>query len=346
MFFKQYAAAKLFGQQMQFDWLRRREFITLFGGAAAWPIEARAQQPAMPVVGFLESRRLDAVVDRLRGFHRGLKDAGFVEGDNVAIVYRWAENQIDRLPELANELVRRRVAVIAMGGGLPVVLAATAATKTIPIVATFAEDPTKIGIVASLARPGGNVTGVNFLTAELVTKQLQLLHELVPQATRLVVLVNPANPTSQTTLKDMEAAARAIGIHIQSVPVGTGAEIDMAFAGFASERPDALFVPVDPFFNSRRVQFAQWTAHHRIPAVYAAREFPEAGGLMSYGSDIANAYHQVGVYTGRILKGAKPAELPVVQSTKLELVINRQTAKILGLEVPPTLLAHADEVIE
>ncbi|MFL5097510.1 MAG: ABC transporter substrate-binding protein [Xanthobacteraceae bacterium] len=327
--------------------MMRREFILALGGAAvAWPLSVRAQQAAMPVIGFLESRSLDAVMDRLRGFHSGLKDNGYVEGDNVTIIYRWAENQADRLPELAADLVRRRVAVIALGGGLQVVFAATTATATIPIVTTFAEDPVRIGVVASLARPGGNVTGINFLNAELVTKQLELLRELVPPAARVAVLVNPANATSQSIVRDAEAAVRAMGLQIQILRAGTSGEIDAAFATFARERPDALFVGIDAFLAGRRVQLVQWAAHHRVPAVYAAREFTEIGGLMSYGSNIADAYRQVGVYTGRILKGAKPADLPVLQSTKFELVINRQTARVLGLEIPPTLLARADEVIE
>jgi putative ABC transport system substrate-binding protein len=326
--------------------VRRRGLIGAAGAAATWPIAVGAQQPAIPVVGFLESRSLDVVMDRLRGFHRGLKDAGFVDGDNVTIIYRWAENQLDRLPELAADLVRRRVSVIAMGGGLQVVLAAKASTATTPIVATFAEDPTRAGIVASLARPGGNVTGVNFLAAELVSKQLQVLRELVPQVARVIMLVNPGNPTSQMVVKDAEAAGRAMQLQVRVLHASTSGEIDAALAGDVVGRSDALFVPVDALFGGRRIQLTQWAAHHRIPALYAAREFPDVAGLASYGSDIASAYQQVGVYTGRIIKGAKPAELPVVQSTKLELVVNNQTARILGIEVPRTLLARADEVIE
>ena len=277
----------------------------------------------------------------------GPEESGYVEGENVAIEYRWAENQIDRLPELAAELVRRRVAVIAATGGPPSVLAAKAATTTIPIVFIVAEDPVRLGLVASLARPGGNLTGINFFTTELVAKRLELLRELVPAATRVAVLVNPANAARcETTLRDVEPAARAMGLQIQVLNASTSREIDAAFATFVRERPDALFVGTDPFFTSRRVQLAHLAARHAIPATYADARFAEAGGLMSYGANIADAYRQVGVYTGRILKGAKPADLPVVQSTKFELVINAQTARMLGLTVPPTLLAPADEVIE
>jgi putative ABC transport system substrate-binding protein len=318
----------------------RREFISLLGGAAtAWPLAAMAQQPPMPVVGFLDARSPDAMTDRLRGFRQGLRDTGHVEGDNVTIVYRWAENKIDQLPEMTAELVRRQVAVIVAMGGVPVAFAAKAATATIPILFLVSDNPVRLGLVASLARPDGNLTGVNFFTAELVAKQLELLRELVPKAARVAVLVNPANVTNaESTERQAEPAAR--------LRASTNREIDTAFATFARERPDALLVGTDAFFNSRRVQLVQQAAHHRVPTIYSGREYSEIGGLMSYGADIADAYRQVGAYAGRILKGAKPADLPVVQSSKFDLVISHQTARILGLAVPPTLLAIADEVIE
>jgi ABC-type uncharacterized transport system substrate-binding protein len=327
--------------------MRRREFLGLLGGAVGWPLAARGQQPAMPVVGFLDSRSPEPLTDRLRGFRQGLKDVGYVDGENVAIVYRWAENQLDRLPQMAAELVRRQVGVIVVTGGTAVVLAVKAATATIPVAFLAAEDPVRLGLVASLARPGGNLTGVNFLNTELAGKMLELLRELAPAIARVAVLVNPANTTTtETVLRDAEAAAGAMGLWIQVVRAGTSGEIDAAFATFESARPDALFVPGDPFFNARRLQLAQWAGRQGLPAIFSGREFAEAGGLMSYGSDITHAYRQVGVYAGRLLKGAKPADLPVVQASKFELVINRQTARMIGLTVPPTLLARADEVIE
>jgi len=333
---------------MQFDQLKRREFVTLLGGAAAaWPLAAHAQQAAMPVVGLLDQRSPEELADRLRGFHQGLKDAGFVEGQNAAIDYRWAENRMDRLPELAAELVRRRVNVIAVTGGIPSAFAAKAATTTIPVVFLVSDDPVRLGLVARLARPGGNLTGINFFTAELTAKRLELLRELVPAATRVAVLVNPANAANtETTLREVEPAARAIGLQIQVLNAGTIREINAAFATFARERPDVLFVGIDPFFNSRRIQLVNLATRHALPASFPARDFAEAGGLMSYGANIADAWRQVGSYAGRILKGAKPADLPVVQSSKFELVINAQTATMLGLAVPPQLLARADEVIE
>jgi putative tryptophan/tyrosine transport system substrate-binding protein len=332
---------------MQFDQLRRREFITLLGGAAAWPIAARAQQPAMPVIGLLDSRSPDALMDRLRGFRQGLKDTGYVEGENVAIEYRWAENKFDRLPVLAADLVRRRVAVLATSGGIPVAFAAKAATTTIPIVFTVGEDPVRLGLVASLAQPGGNLTGINFLAGELATKRLELLRALVPGATRVAVLVNPAHATvTETTLRDVEPAAHAMGLQMQVLNASTSREIDAAFTTIVRERPDALFVGNDAFFNARRVQLVLLAGRHGVPAIYSDREYAEAGGLMTYGSNIVDVYRQVGDYAGRILKGAKPTDLPVVQSSKFELVINHQTARMLGLALPPTLLATADEVIE
>jgi putative ABC transport system substrate-binding protein len=327
--------------------LKRRELITLLGGVAAWPLAARAQQPALPVVGFLHPSSPDAYAERLRGFRQGLKESGYAEGENVAIVYRWAENRLDRLPNLAAELVRRRVAVIVAPQGMQPVLAAKAETKTIPIVFSVGEDPVRLGLVASLARPGGNLTGINFFNAELTAKRLELLRELVPGAARVALLVNPTNVTiAEGAARDAEAPARSMGLQIQVLNASTSGEIDAAFTLLARERPDALFVIGDPLFNTRRLQLALLAARHALPASYASRDYPEAGGLMSYGSDVTDAYRQVGVYAGRILKGAKPVDLPVVQSSKFELVINAQTAKLLGLTVPPQLLARADEVIE
>jgi len=325
--------------------VKRRDFITLLGGvAAAWPLAARAQQPTMPVIGFLNPTSPDAFAGRLGGFRQGLKDTGYVEGENVAIEYRWADNQTDRLPALAAELVRRRVAVIV--GNTPSAFAAKAATTTIPIVFIVAEDPVRLGLVASLARPGGNLTGVNFFTGELVAKRLELLRELVPRAARVAVLVNPAGPDAETTLKDVEPAARAIGLQIPVLNASTSREINAAFATFVRERPDALFVGGDPFFSSRRVQLVHLATLHKVPAIFSNRDYVEAGGLMSYGSNLADAWRQVGVYTGRILKGAKPADLPVVQASKFELVINVESARMIGLTLPDKLLAAADEVLE
>ena len=325
--------------------MKRREFITLFGGAAvAWPLGARAQT-AMPVIGFLDIRSPGTMIEeRLRAFRQGLKETGYVERENVAIEYRWAENQIDRLPVLAADLVRRQVAVIVASGAIASVLAAKAATTTIPIVFSVPEDPVRLGLVASLARPGGNLTGINFLSGELVAKRLELLRDLVPGAARMAVLVTA--DSADTTVKDVDAAARALGLQIQVFNVSAIREIDAAFATFARERPDALFVAGDAFLSGRRVQLAQLAAFHRLPATYALRDYAEAGGLMSYGASITDAWRLIGIYTGRILKGAKPADLPVVQSTKFELVINAETARMLGLTVPPSLLAIADEVIE
>jgi ABC-type uncharacterized transport system substrate-binding protein len=330
--------------------MKRRQFITLLGGAAAtssmcWPLVARAQQPAMPVIGFLNATSPDGYADRLRGFRQGLKETGYVEGENVSVEYRWAEDQIDRLPALAADLVSRKVAVLAATSTSPA-LAAKAATAAIPTVFMVAEDPVRLGLVASLARPGGNATGINFYTGELTAKRLELLRELVPAATRVAVLINSANVSTETTLRDVESAARVMGLQVQVVRAGTRQEIDTAFEALARERPDALFVGLDPFLNSRRVQLAQLATHYRIPAAYSARDIAEVGGLMSYGTNISDAFRQVGVYAGRILKGAKPPDLPVVQASKFELAINAHTARMLGLTVPDKLLAIADEVIE
>jgi putative ABC transport system substrate-binding protein len=329
-------------------YVKRREFLTLLGGAAAaWPLAARAQQPAMPVIGFLNPQSPDGHAGRLRGFRQGLKEAGFIEGANLAIEYRWAEGQFDRLPTLAAELVRRPVSLLAATGGPASPMAAKAATTTLPIVFLTAEDPVRLGLVASLARPGGNLTGINFLNNELAGKRLALLRELVPGAARVAVLVNPANAaTAETTLREAQAAARAMGLQDQVFNASTSPEINAAFASLARERPDALFVGGDGFFNSRHVQIVNLASRYAVPASYADRLMAEAGGLMSYGSDIADAWRQFGVYAGRILNGAKPAELPVVQSSKFELIINAETARMLGLSVPATLLASADEVIE
>ena len=327
--------------------MRRREFITGLAGATAWPLAARAQQPAMPVIGFLNSQSPDGYTERLRGFRQGLKEAGFIEGENVAIEYRWAENQLDRLPALATDLVRRRVAVVVALGSPNLAMVAKAATTTIPIVFLVGEDPVRFGLVASLARPGGNITGINLFNNEINAKRLTLLRELITTAVRAAVLVNPTNASiAETTAKDVETAAHALGLRLQVHNAGTSREIDATFATFAGERPDALFVAGDPFFNSRRVHLVHLASHHRLPTIYASRAYPDIGGLMSYGTDVTDSYRQSGAYTGRILKGAKPAELPVVQASKFEFVINAQTARMLGLTVPPTLLATADEVIE
>jgi putative ABC transport system substrate-binding protein len=332
---------------MRINRLRRREFITLLGGAVAvWPLTARAQQPAMPVIGFLNATSPEGSTERLRGFRQGLKDTGYVEGDNITVIYRWAENQIDRLREMAAELVRRQVAVIAATSTSPA-LAAKAATATIPIVFIVAEDPVGLGLVASLARPGSNLTGINFFSSELTAKRLELLRELVPGAARVAVLVNPANAqNTETTLRDVEPVGRALGLQIQVLNASTSREIDAVFATFVRERPDALLSSLDPFLNSRRVQLVNLASRLAVPTAFPNRDFVEIGGLMSYGTNIADAFRQIGVYTGRILKGEKPADLPVVQPTKFELVINAQTARMLGLTVPPTLLSIADEVIE
>jgi ABC-type uncharacterized transport system substrate-binding protein len=329
--------------------MRRREFITLLGGAAAaWPLVARAQQAATPVVGFLGSVLPDRSAALMRdAFRQGLKDTGYIEGQNVSIEFRSPENQLDELPALATELVRRGVALIAAPGGPAPAFAAKAATTTIPIVFLVGEDPAGLGLVASLARPGGNLTGINFFVTELTAKRLELLRELVPTATRIAALVNPSNAANtNVTVKDIETAARAMGLQIEVLEANASREIDAAFAAFVRERPDALFVASSPFFLSRRLQLAHLATRYAIPAVYPFRDYADVGGLISYGASLIDAMRQVGVYSGRILKGTRPADLPVVQSTKFELVINAQTARMLGLSVPPTLLARADEVIE
>src|ERR1019366_4011518 len=324
--------------------MRRREFITLLGAAVAWPFTARAQ-PAMPVIGFIDGGPADGPATRAAAFRKGLNETGYVEGQNVTVEYHYLEGQYDRLPALMADLVRRRVAVIATPASTPAALAAKAATATIPIVFGVGDDPVKLGLVASLARPGGNATGINFFVTEVVAKRLRLLHDLVPKAVRIAVLVNPKN-ASVTTLREVQEAAPTLGLQIQILNASTIGETDAVFATLARERPDALFVEGDAFFLDRRVQFVTLTVRDRIPATYSVRELVTAGGLMSYGPDLADAVHHIGVYTGSILKGAKPADLPVVQSTKLELVINLQTARALGIEVPLYLQQIADEVIE
>jgi putative ABC transport system substrate-binding protein len=325
----------------------RREFISLIGGAAAaWPLAARAQQPTMPVVGFLYSQSPEVLSEMLRRFRQGLQETGFVEGDNVTIEYRWAENQTDRLPALAVDLVRRQVAVI-VAMDTPSALVAKAATGTITIVFNTGSDPVRDGLVASLARPGGNLTGVNFFAADLAAKRLGLLRELVPGAVRIAVLVNPAHASiAEATLRDVEVAARDIGVKVEVLNASTAREIGEAFSALARDRPDALLVGSGPFINARRVQLALLAVRYGIPAIYTGRTYVEAGGLISYGASLPAAWHQAGVYTGRILKGAKASDLPVLQASKFEMVINTETARMLGLTVPPSLLATADEVLE
>jgi putative ABC transport system substrate-binding protein len=326
--------------------MRRREFITLLGGAVTCPLAARAQQPEMPMIGFLSSQSPETLLEPLRGFRQALKEFGYVEGENLAIDYRFAQNQVNRLPELAAELIGRRAAVITSMDNASTAVAKTA-TAAIPIVFNVGGDPVRLGLVASLARPGGNLTGINFFTTELVAKRLELLRELVPTATRVAVLVNPANAeVTASTLRDVEAAARSMGLQIQILKANTNQEINSAFESLVRERPDALFIAPGPFFTARRVQLTQLAARHAVPATYSLRQSVDVGGLMSYGASLTDAWRQVGVYTGRILKGDKPADLPVVQSVKFELVINHETARMLGLTVPPTLLSTADEVIE
>ena len=324
----------------------RREFITLLGGAAAaWPLGARAQQPAMPVIGFLGGGTPGAYQPFVSAYHAGLKETGYGEGHNVAIEYRWAQGEYALLPKMADDLIRARVSVIA-AAGTPAALVAKAATTSIPIVFVVVDDPAKLGLVASLSRPGGNATGMNFVMAELESKQLGLLHELAPAATRVGLLVNPNYPLTEPVTRDVIAAASAIGFAIDVVQASNSREIEAAFATLVRNKADALLVGPDALLLSRRLQIATLATRHAIPTLYNVREYAEAGGLMSYGTNQTEAYRQFGLYTGKILKGIKPADLPVIQSTKFELVINLPTARAIGLEIPATLLARADEVIE
>jgi putative ABC transport system substrate-binding protein len=326
--------------------MRRREFIALIGGATAWPFSVRAQQPSMPVIGFLGSDSPDLYADRLRAFRQGLKETGFVDGQNLAIEYRWAQGRNDQLPGLAADLVRGRMAVI-VASTTPSVLALKAATTTIPIVFFVAGDPVALGLVASLNRPGGNLTGTTTLTLEVGSKWLQLLHEMVTKATTFALLVNPSSPElAEAQARDLRAAAANLGIEIHVLQASTDRDFDTVFANLVQLRADALVVSSDSFFFTRCEQLAALAARHAMPTIFGFREFAAAGGLMSYGASVTDQHRTVGVYTGRILKGEKPADLPVQQATKVELVINLKTAKALGLDVPPTLLARADEVIE
>jgi putative ABC transport system substrate-binding protein len=327
--------------------VKRREFITLLGGATVWPRAARAQQPAMPVVVFISARSLDASTRPSSAFRKGLGETGYVEGQNVTVEYHWLDGRYDRLPALLADLVHRRVAVIATPGNTAGTLAAKAATAEIPIVFGVGEDPVKLGLIASLARPGGNATGINFFVREVQAKRLGLLHDLVPKAVRIAVLVNPGSPQiTEATLRDIPEAGRAIGLQTLLLNASTSREIEAAFATMVRDRADALFVAADGFFTSRRVQFVTLAMRHGIPSTHSNRETVEAGGLMSYGATTQDMFRQAGVYTGRILKGAKPADLPVSQSTKFEFVINLQTARALGIEVPNSIQLLADEVIE
>jgi putative tryptophan/tyrosine transport system substrate-binding protein len=325
----------------------RRQFIVLLGGAAAaWPLTARAQQPAMPVVGFVNTRSADVSAHLIAAFNRGLAENGYLEGQTVRIEYRWANGQYARLPALATELASQRVAVLVATGGEPAAMAAKAASSSIPIVFAIGGDPVKLGLVASYNRPGGNATGINILTNELAGKRLGLLYELTPKVTSIGFLINPTMPIAETPLSDTQEAAHAIGVRLHVFRASTDSEIDLAFENVAKDHISALAVAADPFYNTRREKLVALAARHGVPALFQSREYPEAGGLMSYGINLADVYRQVGEYVGRILKGDKPANLPVAQPTKFELVINLKTAKTLGLEIPPTLLSRADEVIE
>jgi putative ABC transport system substrate-binding protein len=327
--------------------MKRREFITLLGGAAvAWPFAARAQQPGMPVIGFLGSASPDLFTERLRAFRQGLSDSGYVEGHNVTFEYRWAQGQYDRLSGMADDLVRRQVAVLVTGGGEPSALAAKAATATIPIVFVMGSDPVKAGLVATYNRPGGNITGINILTDTLEAKRLGLLHDLVPNATTIGFLANPHFASAESQLRDVEEAARGLALKIRVLHASTDPEIEATFAIVARERIPALLVGADPFFTSRRHQVAMLAISHAVPAIFEFREFAEVGGLMSYGIDPLDSYRQAAIYAGRILKGEKPANLPVLQPTKFQFVVNLKTANTLGFTMPPGLLAIADEVIE
>jgi putative ABC transport system substrate-binding protein len=326
--------------------MKRRKFIAAVGGAAASPLLAHAQPLPMPIIGFLNPQSPEAIAEPMRGLRQGLKDIGFVEGENLTIEYRWADNRTERLMALAEDLVRRGVALIISTGGVQSALAAKAATVSIPIVFNVADDPVSVGLVTSLAKPGGNLTGVAILVAELTAKRLELLHVMVPSAVNIAVLSNPSNPAAKVVLGELEGAAQSMGLKLSSFEASTSQEVDAVFANIARERLDALFVAGDSLFLSRRVQLALLAAFHRLPAIAALRDFTEAGGLMSYGASLRDAYRQVGTYAGRILKGANPLDLPVVQASKFELVINNQTARILGLTVAATLLASADETIE
>jgi putative tryptophan/tyrosine transport system substrate-binding protein len=329
------------------SYIGRRKFLaTLGGSAAAWPLATRAQQPT-PIVGLINNRSAQDAVRNAAAFRSGLNETGYVENQNVMVEYHWLEGQYNRLPSLMDDLVRRRVAVIATPASRLGAQAAKAATSTIPIVFSVGDDPVTLGLVASLARPGGNATGVNTFATEVVAKRLGLLHDLVPKAVRIAVLVNPANaPITEATLRDIPEAARALGLQIRVLNASTSREIEAAFATLGRDPTDALLVASDGFFIGRRVQFAVLAVRHAIPAIYSTREFPEVGGLMSYGTDALDSWRQVGIYTGQILKGAKPADLPVLQSTKFEFVINMQTARALGIEVPNSIQLLADEVIE